>query len=421
MFKDIIHYFHSSSEIICLLPIRPASIVVAVGAAATVIIAVIVTAAVAAAAATAAAAVAVIVTPANRSRQTKAVRKIPSSSRPIAEHAYNPDIIRQDIKYLVQLPIIADRLRERAIVVVLGRLDTVKRTRSLERPRNDIETRCLGRCSVAAGHDGVVVTVAVRQQVVEGRRDDVQALSFQRRESCDGRGECLGCIAFLVEVDGLGPEFGELADPLEDISGQEGLRPDACGCDTLVDECVDEVSCVLLLGVCSLERHGNLSRGGLELWREVAVAWEAVYQVDEVVEGLWSGAGVVELCSEGRYAVLVVFWVCCAAVAAVHLGAERQELGLGDVGGAAECCGRGCFVRRCERGGALCCQLWSQEDVGCGVQIAERVSADELKVAGKCHVALEDTCTHPCTSFLALCGQFWDLEGAAASMANGPA
>src|SRR5205814_2138385 len=146
----------------------------------------------------------------------------------------------------------------------------------------------------------------------------------------------------------------------EYVWGIEALRPHAVGRDTALDERVDHVACILFLRV-PVEGHGYLWRWGLELGREVAVAWERVNEGNVAVQRHHSATRVIEFGAPNRRAVLVFFDVFGTCIEAVLFAAEGLVLGDCDVARAAERVGlRGCIGRR-ERNGTFLGQIRTEE------------------------------------------------------------
>jgi hypothetical protein len=107
-------------------------------------------------------------------------------------------------------------------------------------------------------------------------------------------------------------------------------------------------------------------------------------------------------------------------IGSVHLGRQRLELRKRDVAGAA-------FRRRLapgggvglnERHGAFCGKGRQRQDVGCGVQVALRMPADQLPVFRERHVAFDDAGAHPRRRLIGLPGVLGELQRRAA-MADG--
>ena len=213
-----------------------------------------------------------------------------------------------------------------------------QRTRALKRPRDDVEPGGLGSFGVGGRDNRLVLGPAGGVEVIDGRGNDVDALSLERGQARDGGGVVGRVVAGFVEEDGLLAEAGILGQPLIDVGRVEGLRPHPVGVDAFADEGLDHVAGVLLLGI-AVERHGHGRRRGFELGREVAVAWEGVDEVDVAFERHDGATGVVELGSPGRRAVLVGLRGLGAGVEAVHLAAQGHVLCLGDVARAAESVG----------------------------------------------------------------------------------
>ena len=74
----------------------------------------------------------------------------------------------------------------RGVVVIHVGPNTSQRTRALEGPRDDVETRSFGACGVGGRDDRGVVWTACCEEVVHGRGDDVDSVSFERGETCNG-------------------------------------------------------------------------------------------------------------------------------------------------------------------------------------------------------------------------------------------
>lgn len=180
-------------------------------------------------------------------------------------------------------------------------------------------------------------------------------------------------------------ELGLVLDPVEDVVREEALCVYAVGVDLVLFEGVDEVLGVLLLGV-AVEGHGDF--GSLELRGEFETP--GVDLLDVGVEGEECAAGGVEVGTEVGRAVHVFFYGCGVGVEAIHFSAEREELVLRDVRGAAFGGGGLAVCGGLEGCGALCAEC-GVEDVRGGVQVALRVAAYELLVFGESDIALEDT------------------------------
>ena len=209
-----------------------------------------------------------------------------------------------------------------------------------------------------------------------------------------------------------------LGQPLKDIGRVEGLWPDALRVDAAADEGVDHVARVLLLRV-AVEGHRDLRGRLLELGGEVPVAGERVDERDVAVERHDGAAGVVELGPPYGRPVLIVLGCLGARVEAVLLAAQSLVLCGRDVAGAAERIGGRGGVGGREGHGALGSQFGLEENVGRCMQIAQRVSAHEAKVASERDVAFEDASAHARASHCSLDRLFGELKRAAAAMANG--
>lgn len=249
------------------------------------------------------------------------------------------------------------------------------------------------------------------------------ALCLQRRKASNRCGVVLWGVARLVEENGVVAEFGEFGDPLIDVGGVERLHPDAGWVNTLPNECLHEVSRIILLGIASRVLR-ILGRSGIvgerfELGGEVAIPRERANKVEVALECLDGGAGVVELCSPGWDTMLVVYDIGSTRVEAVHLGAEGQVFGGCDVGGTADSICGSSSIRWREGDHALCRKGLVQEDVRGGMQIAKRMSANEALVGCERGVTFEDAGAHSSSRHGILHALFRDLERCAATVTDG--
>ena len=105
-----------------------------------------------------------------------------------------------------------------------------------------------------------------------------------------------------------------------------------------------------------------------------------------------------------------VFLNCGAVgVEAIHLAAKGTKLFQCDVRGAALSRCSGAIGGGRKRGGALVGEC-SVEDVGCGVQVALGVAADELLILGKGNIAFDHAGTHTVCSLVALESMLGELK-----------
>ena len=249
------------------------------------------------------------------------------------------------------------------------------------------------------------------------------ALCLQRWKASNRCGVVIWCVARFVEENGVLAEFGELSNPLIDIGGVERLYPDAGWVNTLPNECLHEVSRIIFLGIASwvLSILGCSGIVGerFELRGEVAITRKRANEVEVALECLDGSTGVVELCSPGWDTVLVVCDIGSTRVKAVHLRAEGQVFGGCDVGGTADSVGRSSGVCWREGEDALCREGLVKEDIGGGMQIAKRVSANEALIGCESGVTFEDAGAHSSSSHGILYALFWDLERCAATVTDG--
>ena len=105
------------------------------------------------------------------------------------------------------------------------------------------------------------------------------------------------------------------------------------------------------------------------------------------------GASGIEIRAPARDTALIGFGRGGGFVGAVHLGGKAAEFRQCQIGGAAFGIGR--RVRRGggETGGAFGRKIGGQ-DVGGGMQVVLRVTADQLVIGGEGHVAFQDAGTH---------------------------
>jgi hypothetical protein len=108
-------------------------------------------------------------------------------------------------------------------------------------------------------------------------------------------------------------------------------------------------------------------------------------------------------------------------VEAVHFAAEAFIFFQCDVTSTAYRRGVGSVVGRREGHGALGCEFGSDEDVGCCMKIAKRVSTDKAAVCSEGDITLKHTSTHPCTGLRGLGCLFRDLKGSATTVSYAPA
>ena len=263
-----------------------------------------------------------------------------------------------------------DRRSDGRVVIILSRGHFRQRTRALEGPRDDVQSGGFGSHSVSGRDNGLVLGPAGSEEVIDGRGNEVDALSLERGQARDSGGVVFRAVPGFVEEEGLLAEAGIFGQPLIDVGGVEGLRPHTVGVDAFADERLDHVTGVLLLRI-AVERHGHGGWRGFELGREVAVAGEGVDEVDIAIERHDRATGVVELGSPGGSAVLVGLRCLGAGVEAVHFAAQGHILCLGDVARAAKRVGRTGAVGRGEGSGAFGSELRLQENVGRRVQVAE--------------------------------------------------
>jgi hypothetical protein len=226
----------------------------------------------------------------------------------------------------------------RVVVVVIGS-DADQRALTLKRPRDDVEARSFRSYGVRRGDDGLVVWTTRCEQVVEGRRDDVDALCLEVRQARDGGGVVCGRVAGLVEEDRVLAEGVVLGESLADVGRVEGLGEGALSVDSAADECPNQSAGVPLLRV-AVEGHWDWGGWSLELRGEAAVAWERVGEGNVAVERHERAAGVVALRPPLRGPLLVVLWGLGACVEVVLLATQGRVFCYRDVAGAAECvCG----------------------------------------------------------------------------------
>jgi len=118
------------------------------------------------------------------------------------------------------------------------------------------------------------------------------------------------------------------------------------------------------------------------------------------------------ICAPGGCAFQIVCDGGGVDVGCIHLGLQRAELGQRDVAGAAfgRCLFAGRRIGGAEWLAAFGSELRLRENVGCGVQVALGVPADQLPILGERHVALDDTGAHACSSLIGLLGMLGKLQ-----------
>lgn len=183
-------------------------------------------------------------------------------------------LLHQHVQHRIHIPIIVYH-RLHILIVIIPAL--VQPPRALETPRHDLQPRILDRERVFRRYDGVGLIIDLRERE-KGRRHDLDTTG---RELGDGR--CCGREAFLgfnaiVKIDSLLAEGRLVVDPVEDVVGEERLRPYAVGRNASGLVGVDHVLRVLLLCV-ALERHLDLGR--FELWCEFQAP--AVHEGDVLI------------------------------------------------------------------------------------------------------------------------------------------
>lgn len=135
-------------------------------------------------------------------------------------------------------------------------------------------------------------------------------------------------------------------------------------------------------------------------------------------QGTAAGTGV-QISTKIRGATQIFSHGLGAGIGCIHLAAQGFELGQGDIAGAARRGGRldevavGVELGRRKRHRALRGQRRG-EDVGRGMQIALRMPAHELLVAGEGHVALQDAGAHARAGFIGFFCVFGELQCRAA-------
>lgn len=285
------------------------------------------------------------------------------------------------------------------------------RARALQTPGDDLKAQLIRLLGVVAGDN---LAVLAGDEVRQGRGDNLDAVGVVLGEVGDGGVHAVK-VGNLVEVHGLLGELWLVLEPVEQVVVEEALGPDAAGGDAGLLEGVDELLGVLLLGVVALEGHGHL--GGLELRGELQA--EGLCHGDVLLERERGAAGVVEVGAPAGDAAQVVGGRGGAGVEGVHLGAQRLELGEGEVAGAA--LGRGGLAvgGGLEGRGALAVELGDVDDVGGGVQVALAVAAHQLQVLGEGDVALEHAGAHASARQVGLARVLGELQGAAAAVRDG--
>lgn len=314
----------------------------------------------------------------------------------------------QRIDNAIHVTVALDHVRNGRDVVILVRSSLLQGPRTLQGPSDEVEASLLRSLRVRRG-DNFAAVRSVKQSE-DGRRQGAHALLVQLLHVTDSRLVALFRVDARVEVDGLLSEAGFGLDPVQDVILEERLRPYARGADAGLLVLVNELLGVGFLGVVALE--GHLDLGGLELWSELQAQALGDFDVCLVVQG--GSAVIVYFCTPAGAAVLVFLGGSGIRVGRVHLGAEREEFVVGDVGGAAFGCRLGVLCRGLERRSAFLRKLRDQEDIGGGVQVALRVAAHELTVAGECDVALQDASAHARTGIESLASVLGELERATA-------
>lgn len=340
--------------------------------------------------------------------------------RPVGEDTTHADLLRERINNTIHVAILANSRSERLNIVVFFGSSLRQGREPLKGPGDDVETGFLGGHGILGGHKLAILGRV--QQCIDRGSHDLDALLGKLGQAGNSSFVTLFGVGAFVEVNGLLAERRFMLDPVEDVLIKEGLGPHAGWADVMALVIVDELLSVHLLGVVTLERHGNLR--GLQLGRELQA--QGLDQLNVLMVCHGGATGVIELCAPGWSAILVFLRGCGRRVAGIHLGAERLELSQCDIGCAALGLGWRAVCRRLEGNSALSGQLRDGQDVGGCVEITLRVTANELSVLGEGDVALDDASTHASSGHHTLATVLRDLQratpmgdGKLGSMTNG--
>ena len=314
---------------------------------------------------------------------------------------------------LVDVTVLVDSISDGRVVIAAVRA-VAEESRPLERPGDDVEAEFLGLLSIGTRDD--VLVLVESDEVLKRRSDDTDTVGCALSELLSGDGECLRSLALRVEEDGLLAKLGLVLDPVQDVIVEEGLGEHARGMNASSLVLVNHLLGVLLLGVVTLEGHGDF--GGLELGGEAKT--EALDEFNVLLVRQDGGAGSVQIRLMAGGATEELLRGGGRLVRAVHLGAERLVLGEGDVAGAALGAGRLAVGSRSEGLGALGVELGNGDDVSGGRQVALGVTADEFPVLGEGNVALEDTGTHASAGHVGLKAVLGHHEGTTTTVGDAP-
>lgn len=343
----------------------------------------------------------------------EAVGVVGRGRAPVREDGKNADLLPEGVENGVDVTIALDKVLDGAVVVVTLLVNLCHGRRAVQRPGDDLEAQLLGLLGVVARHQ---LAILDGDEVRNGRGNDLDTVLSIVGQVGGGGFNAGGLVAALVEEDGLVAKGGLLLQEVFDVAVEEALDIGILGGDGVGLELVDNLLNVLFLGVVAVKGHFN--HGGLDLGGELEA--EGADEGNVLLEGHDLGACGVEIGAPGGRAVEVVGGVGGGGVGAVHLGAQRLVLVERDVAGAALSLGGLAVGGRLEGRLALGVELGDVDNVGRGVQIALAVTADELTVLGKGHIALLDARAHAGAGHDGLARLLGDLECAAAAVTNGP-
>lgn len=109
---------------------------------------------------------------------------------------------------------------------------------------------------------------------------------------------------------------------------------------------------------------------------------------------------------------LVVLDSQSTSVECILLAAKSRIFRRRDVAGTAQSIGGVGAIGWGEWHSTFLRELWVKQDVGSGMKIAQRVTADKTTVTGERDITFEDTCTHSGTCDLRLDSLFRELQSA---------